>query len=272
MNESLPTLREKVAQSFENVNTSVGVAINLAILALTILSLVIFVIQTYPISPTARSILNDLDFAVLILFTIEYILRFWSARSRVKFFFDFFAIIDLISILPLFLGGIDVRFFRIFRWFRLLKLIRLTNSDLFAFKFKVKDQVIFIRIYLVLFSTVFIYSGLIYQIEHPNNPELFDNFFDALYYSIVTMTTVGFGDITALTEAGRLLTVLMIITGITLIPWQIGDLVKQLLKTTNDSSKVCLECGLTSHDLDAVYCKACGVKLKLLSSRLENQL
>ncbi len=272
MDESLPTLREKVAQSFEEVNTTVGVAINLTILTLTILSLVIFVVQTYPISPTARSILNELDFAVLILFTIEYILRFWSARSRLKFLFDFFSIIDLISILPLFLGGIDVRFFRILRWFRLLKLIRLTSSDLFAFKFKVKDQVIFIRIYLVLFSTVFIYSGLIYQVEHPNNPDLFDNFFDALYYSIVTMTTVGFGDITALTEAGRLLTVLMIITGITLIPWQIGDLVKQLLKTTNNSSKICIECGLSSHDSDAVYCKACGEKLKLLSSSLEHQI
>lgn len=269
MTDSQPNYREKVAGYFEEVNTPIGFGINLAILALSILSLVIFVIQTYTISSKFREILNYLDQFILILFTIEYSLRFWSAKSRLKFVFDFFSIIDLISVIPLFLWGINVRFFRIFRWFRLLKLIRLANSDLFAVKFKVKDQIIFIRIYLVLFSTLFIYSGLIYQVENPNNPELFDNFFDALYYCVVTMTTVGFGDILPFSTTGRLITIFMILTGIVLIPWQVGDLVKQLLKTTNNSSKGCPDCGLAIHDLDAVYCKACGGKLKLLSSRLE---
>lgn len=269
MIDSQPNYREKIAGYFEEVNTPIGFGINLAILALTILSLVIFVIETYTISATVRTTLNQLDKLILILFTIEYSLRFWSAKSRFKFVIDFFSIIDLISIIPLFLGGIDVRFFRIFRWFRLLKLIRLANNDLFAVKFKVKDQVIFIRIYLVLFSTVFIYSGLIYQVENPNNPELFDNFFDALYYCIVTMTTVGFGDILPFSPIGRLITIFMILTGIVLIPWQVGDLVKQLLKTTNNSPKGCPDCNLAIHDIDAVYCKACGGKLKLLSSNLE---
>ncbi len=265
-----PRYREKIAGYFEEVNTNIGVGINLAILALTIFSLIIFVIETYPISTTTRTILNQIDHFILILFTIEYSLRLWAARSRLKFVFDFFSIIDLISIIPLFLGGIDVRFFRIFRWFRLLKLIRLTNSDLFTVKFKVKNQVIFIRIYLVLFSSLFIYSGLIYQVEHPRHPEIFRNFFDALYYSIVTMTTVGFGDITAFSQAGRMLTVLMILTGIILIPWQVGDLIKQLLKTPSSSSKTCLDCPLSVHDEDAIYCKVCGVKLKLLLPNLEN--
>lgn len=272
MLNSFKNYREKIAGYFEEVNTPIGFGINVAILALTILSLIIFVIQTYSISENIRTILNTLDQFILILFTIEYSLRFWSAKSRLKFVFDFFSIIDLISIIPLFLGGIDIRFFRIFRWFRLLKLIRLGNSDLFAVKFKVKDKVIFIRIYLVLFSTLFIYSGLIYQVEHPHNPELFSNFFDALYYSIVTMTTVGFGDILAFSEMGRFLTILMILTGIILIPWQVGDLVKQLLKTTNNSTKFCSDCGLAIHDADAVFCKACGVKLKLLSPTLESQI
>jgi voltage-gated potassium channel len=221
------------------------------------------VIQTYPISPNLRDLLNDLDTIILILFTIEYSLRLWAAKSRWKFFFDFFSIIDLISIIPLFLGWFDIRFLRIFRWFRLLKLIRLANSDLFAVKLKFKDQIIFVRIYLVLFSTVFIYSGLIYQLEHPHNPDLFRNFFDALYYSIVTMTTVGFGDIIPLSESGRLLTVMMILTGIILIPWQIGDLVKQLLKASSTTSLFCSGCGLLTHDADANFCKICGLKLSV---------
>ncbi|MGL5034679.1 MAG: ion transporter [Microcystaceae cyanobacterium] len=258
---SLEKIRDKITLYFEDVNTPIGIGINVAILALSVLSLTMFIIQTYPISPGFREILNQIDTFVLILFTIEYGLRLWAAKSRLKFVFDFFSIIDLISIIPLFLGWFDIRFFRIFRWFRLLKIIRLANSDLFAVKFKLKDQVIFIRIYLILFSTVFIYTGLIYQIEHPKNPELFNNFFDALYYCIVTMTTVGFGDIIPLSESGRVLTVLMILTGIVLIPWQVGDLVKQLLKISNQSSRFCTGCGLSVHDLDAHFCKLCGTKL-----------
>jgi voltage-gated potassium channel len=258
-----PNLRDKIANYLEEIDTPTSIGINLAILGLTVFSLIIFVIQTYPISPNLRDLLNDLDTIILILFTIEYSLRLWAAKSRWKFFFDFFSIIDLISIIPLFLGWFDIRFLRIFRWFRLLKLIRLANSDLFAVKLKFKDQIIFVRIYLVLFSTVFIYSGLIYQLEHPHNPDLFRNFFDALYYSIVTMTTVGFGDIIPLSESGRLLTVMMILTGIILIPWQIGDLVKQLLKASSTTSLFCSGCGLLTHDADANFCKICGLKLSV---------
>ncbi|MEB3247897.1 MAG: ion transporter [Merismopediaceae bacterium] len=256
------TLRQQTALIFEKVNTPIEIAINFAILALSILSLTIFVVQTYDIPEQWRSLLNELDTFILICFTFEYLLRLWSAPSRLKFIVDFYSLIDLISVLPLFLIGFDVRFFRILRWFRLLKIIRLANNDLFAVKFKIKDQVIFIRIYLILFSTIFIYSGLIYQIEHPQAPEIFGNFFDALYYCVVTMTTVGFGDITPLSDTGRMLTIIMIITGIILIPWQVGDLVKQLLKVTNQVNTLCDQCGLVVHDSDANYCKSCGAKLR----------
>ena len=76
------------------------------------------------------------------------------------------------------------------------------------------------------------------------------------------MTTVGFGDVTPTSEGGRLLTVLMILTGIVLIPWQLGDLIKQLLKTANQVEKACSGCGLPFHDTDAQFCKICGTQLK----------
>jgi voltage-gated potassium channel len=98
---------------------------------------------------------------------------------------------------------------------------------------------------------------LIYQVEHPVNPDQFSTFLDAIYFSVATMTTVGFGDITPISEVGRLLTVLMILTGIALIPWQLGDLIKQLVKTSKQIEIRC-DCGLAAHDADARYCKACG--------------
>jgi voltage-gated potassium channel len=76
------------------------------------------------------------------------------------------------------------------------------------------------------------------------------------------MTTVGFGDVTPISEAGRLLTVLMILTGIAVIPWQLGDLIKQLLKTSNQVETPCSVCGLPFHDQDAQFCKICGTKLE----------
>ena len=84
---------------------------------------------------------------------------------------------------------------------------------------------------------------------------------DAFYFSIVTMTTVGFGDVTPISEIGRLLTVLMIFTGIALIPWQVGDLIKRLVKNTTQVEIVCAGCGLAFHDVDAGFCKRCGTKL-----------
>ena len=93
------------------------------------------------------------------------------------------------------------------------------------------------------------------------NPQVFTTFVDAMYFSIVTMTTVGFGDVTPVTQIGRLLTVLMILTGIALIPWQIGDLIKRIIKTANGVETFCSGCGLDLHDEDAKFCKICGTKL-----------
>jgi voltage-gated potassium channel len=118
-----------------------------------------------------------------------------------------------------------------------------------------------------LFAIIFVYSGLIYQVEHQVNPENFRTFLDAFYFSVVTMTTVGFGDITPISETGRLLTVLMILTGIALIPWQLGDLIRQFAKTSNQIKTLCPTCSLSFHDADAQFCKICGTQLERETSQ-----
>jgi voltage-gated potassium channel len=254
--------RKTISQYLEDFETPIGKTINLIILGLIFLSLVIFVVETFSIPPSLGIWLDNLDLAILVLFTIEYLIRLWCAESKVKFVFSLFSIFDLLSIVPLLIGIMDIRFIRIFRWFRLLRLIRFLDFKISIFKVETEDGVIFARIFLTLFSIIFVYSGFIYQAEHAINPTIFRNFFDALYFSIVTMTTVGFGDVTPVSESGRALTVLMIITGILLIPWQVGELVKQLLETTTQVQKKCSGCGLSIHDFDANHCKICGTKLE----------
>jgi len=254
-------LKQKIAFYLEDIETPVGKAINLIITGLVLLSSAIFVAETYPLPDYVRLNLETIDLAILLFFAYEYLLRFWCAEEKLKYFFSLYSLIDLIAILPFLLGVVDISFLRIFRWFRILKLLRFIDGKTLFGVISSEDSVIFGRILFTLFAIIFVYSGLIYQVEHPVNPKVFDTFFDAVYFSVVTMTTVGFGDVTPISEGGRLMTVLMILTGIGLIPWQLGDLIKRLVKTANQVETTCPTCSLSSHDADARFCKICGTKL-----------
>ncbi|MBW4644316.1 MAG: ion transporter [Goleter apudmare HA4340-LM2] len=256
--------KENTEFFLKDLDTPIGKAINLTIAGLVLLSSGIFVAETYNIPGSLRFYLNLVDTVILIIFVLEYTLRLWSAENRIKYLLSFYSMIDLMAILPFFLGAVDISFIRLLRWFRILRLIRFIDKKVLFSTISTEDGVIFIRILFTLFAIIFVYSGLIYQVEHPVNPEGFATFLDALYFSVVTMTTVGFGDVTPISELGRWLTVLMILTGIGLIPWQVGDLIKRLVKTANQVEKICSGCGLAYHDADAGFCKRCGTKLPVI--------
>lgn len=255
-------LRQKISFYFEDIETPTGRVINLIITGLVLLSSAIFVIETYPIPENLRVYLNFTNSVILPIFTVEYLLRFWCAEKKINFLLSLYSLIDLIAIIPFLIGVIDISYIRIFRWFRILRLVRFLEGKTFTSRLSRGDSVIYARILFTLFAIIFVYSGLIYQVEHPVNPAGFGTFLDAVYFAVVTMTTVGFGDVTPISETGRLLTVLMIFTGIGLIPWQVGDLIRRLVKTTNKVETVCLNCGLSFHDVDARFCKSCGTGLE----------
>ncbi|WP_036481684.1 ion transporter [Myxosarcina sp. GI1] len=255
------SLQEKVAFYLEDTRTIVGLWFSLIILGLILLSSAIFVAETYPISDRLRNIIEICDRLILIIFTIEYCLRFWSAPNKTKFFLSFFSFIDLLAISPLLFGFINISFIRVFRWFRILRIIRFWQFETELFGIKAQDSIVFARIFLTLFSIIFVYAGLIYQVEHQVNDRGLENFFDAFYFVVVTMTTVGYGDVTPLSEAGRAMTVLMIFTGVLFIPWQLSELIGLVVKTATSVEEKCHNCGLSRHEPDAIFCKQCGTKL-----------
>lgn len=257
-------LRQKLSFYLKDLDTPLGKTINLTIVFLVLLSSILFVVDTYAIPASIHLKLRGVDNIILLFFALEYILRLWCAERKINYIFSFYSIIDLMAILPYFIGVVDIRFIRLLRWFRILRLIRFLDKKILIGSISTEDGIILGRIIFTLLAIIFIYSGLIYQVEHPVNSKVFSTFLDAVYFSVVTMTTVGFGDVTPISEVGRLMTVLMILTGIALIPWQLGELIKRLVKTANQVETLCPTCGLSFHDTDAQFCKLCSAKLEKL--------
>lgn len=255
------TLKEKIRQAFEETQTRSGLVVNGAIAILILLSAALFAIQTYSLPRPVSLALNIADQVILALFTLEYLLRAWSAKAPLKFIFSLYGLIDLVAVLPFVLGFVDTRFFRLIRWLRILRLARFFEKKNWFGRLNGSEGLIFARILFTLFSIIFIYAGAIYQAEHEANSEDFVTFLDAVYFAVVTMTTVGFGDITPVSETGRGLTIMMILTGIALIPTQVGNFIQQFTKVQNSVRITCDSCGLLGHETDAQYCRRCGSTL-----------
>lgn len=192
---------------------------------LILVSVVTFSIETLPnLSPQTRIILQSIEWFSVIVFTLEYVLRIYVSRHRTKFIFSFFGIIDLLAILPFYLSfGVDLRSLRALRFLRLFRILKLAryNRALNHFSRAIKSAkeeillFIFITLILIYFSAVGIY-----YFENEAQPQHFSSIFDSLWWAIITLTTVGYGDVYPITVGGKVFTffILMIGLGIVAIP------------------------------------------------------
>ncbi|MEE4354106.1 MAG: ion transporter [Desulfatiglans sp.] len=248
--------------------TPVGKIIDILIILLNLVICAIFVIDTYDISEDTRSILWKTEVIIIAFFIVEYAARLYGARNRRKQLMDIYSIIDLIAILPtlslLMLPVIGVsidlgliREIRIFRVFRIFRFLRFTADPHFFFGTITIKVLQIVRLFLTILMIFFISSGLFLYVERDINQHV-ATFGDAFYFTVVTLTTVGFGDITPISEPGKWVTVLMIISGIILIPWQVSRLIREWIHLATKKETVCRRCGLRYHDRDASHCKACG--------------
>lgn len=251
------TLKTRIRAELEEASTGLGLGVNIAIAVLILLSAGLFVAETYPLSARASAVLNLLDWLILVVFVVEYGVRLWAAERPLRHLISPYALVDLVAILPVLAGVFDTRSLRLIRWLRILKLARFLEEE----RWLGREGLIIARIIFTLFSIVFIYSGAIYQVEHPIDASVFGTFLDAMYFAVVTMTTVGYGDVTPVSESGRTLTVMMILTGIALIPSQVGNLIQNINRMQTVNAVRCENCGLSSHEADAVYCRRCGTQL-----------
>lgn len=206
-----------------------------------------------------------------VLFTIEYILRIVSASQKVRYIFSFYGIIDLLAIIPtylsLILAGyqylIIIRVLRLLRIFRILKLYRFIGaSHHLVESLKASRHKIAVFLSAVM-AIVIVMGAAMYLIEGPENG--FRSIPESIYWAIITLTTVGYGDITPITPLGKSLAAMIMILGYSIIAVPTGIITSELsLKSAQlkeEQEKCCKDCGCVEHDEDANYCKKCGKKI-----------
>lgn len=193
--------------------------------ALIFLSIIAFSYETVPdLEPSTRKLLRIIEIFCVIVFTIEYLLRIYVSDKKHKFIFSFFGIIDFLAILPFYLSlGVDLRSLRALRFlrlFRILKLIRY-NKAIKHFSKAISLAKEEILLFLIVTLILIYFSAVgIYYFENEAQPENFSSIFDSLWWAIITLTTVGYGDVYPITVGGKVFTffILMIGLGIVAIP------------------------------------------------------
>ncbi len=208
---------------------------------LILISLVTYSIETLPnLSPFSQSLLHIIETFCIIIFTIEYLVRLWVAEHKLAFVFSFYGLVDLLAILPFFfVSGLDLRTMRIFRLFRLLRAFKLLRYSQALLRLKLALKLIKEELLIFTVATGFVLyvSAVgIYHFEHEAQPELFKSVFHSLWWSIITLTTVGYGDIYPITIGGRIFTFFMLVVGLGVIAVPTGLIASALSETIRNEA------------------------------------
>lgn len=220
---------------------------------------IIFFIVTTPLVPTAPVLAIDATIGVLIL--ADFCIRLWIAPSKMRMLRQIYTLADILVIFSLLLAPLltpHLAFLRVVRTLRLLHsyhVLRDLRGEVILFRRN--EEVIISAVNLAVF--IFLVTSLVFALQVNRNPNI-NSFVDALYFTVATLTTTGFGDITLIGDTGRLLAVSIMIVGVALF--------LRLAQTIFRPQKVrykCAGCGLNRHEPDAVHCKHCGREVRIES-------
>ncbi len=264
-------LKMKIFDIVFEANTPYGKLFDIGLLFFIMLSVAMVVLESIP-SFNARyhTFLIVSEWIITILFTIEYCLRIYSVQKPWRYIFSFYGIIDLLSILPFFLGIFfpstkylsSIRILRLFRILRIFNLSGLTqNRNLLLLGLKrSKDKIIVFLSFVIL--VVVVIGSFMYVIEKDHPESGFTSIPVSIYWAIVTMTTVGYGDVSPVTSLGRFLASIIMILGYGIIAVPAGIMSQEFSKSSKeevpDNTDVCRHCGDNYHLDGANYCKTCG--------------
>jgi voltage-gated potassium channel len=228
-------MKEFIRSIVEDNTTKKGRVFDYFIQTLIMFSLISFSVETLPNnSPHVIKFLEYFETLCIIIFSVEYLLRVFVSRKPLSYIFSFYGIIDLLAILPFYLKGtLDfraIRAFRVFRVFRTLKLIRY-NRALHRFHIAakiVKEEIVLF--FIVTGILIFLTASGIYFFENEAQPKVFASVFHSLWWAIVTLTTVGYGDVYPITVGGKIFTFFVLLIGVGIVTVPAGLVATSLSK------------------------------------------
>jgi voltage-gated potassium channel len=262
--------RDSLHEVIFEAETPAGRAFDVALIGLILLSVLAVMLESVSaIRERYGAELNVAEWAFTLLFTLEYILRFLSVRRPLRYAISFFGVVDLLAIIPTYLSLLIpgshyllvVRILRLLRVFRVLKLAEyLTEADVLMRALRASRRKISVFLLTVL-TLVVVIGALLYVVEGEENG--FTSIPVSIYWAVVTLTTVGYGDISPKTPLGQGLAVLVMITGYGIIAVPTGIVTVEIAQAARRvvSTQACPECASEGHDADAIYCKYCAAKL-----------
>lgn len=251
-------------------HTKAGRAFDLALIVAILSSLIVLVLESIPsIKASWGTQLRYVEYTFTALFTLEYLLRLYCSPKPTAYAKSFYGLIDLLAILPTYLAfffpaasfmGV-IRALRIMRIFRILKLVRyLQDSNILLRSLLMAKRKIFI-FFTTVAILVTIFGALIYVIEGPKNG--FTSIPQSIYWAIVTITTVGYGDLVPQTALGKAIASMTMLLGYSILAVPTGIITAELNQEMSSHKTLvkCPNCMQTGHDSDALHCKHCGSEL-----------
>lgn len=254
-------------------DTPAGKAFDIAVMVAIVLSLIVAFVETKPeVVGRFKDVLTIMEYVLTFFFTLEYILRLYCSPRPKDYALSFFGVIDLLATMPLYLSFIPylssaryffiLRVFRLIRIFRVLKLFSFINEGhllMQSIRLSAKKILVYFLFVLIL---VIILGTLMFMVEGGQPGTQFTDIGTSIYWAIVTLTTVGYGDITPVTLVGRLLSGIVMILGYTIIAVPTGIVSATMIDETKRKGRNgrCPRCNEKT-DLKANYCKHCGERL-----------
>ena len=264
-------LRERVRIIIHEADTPAGKAFDVALIVAILGSVAVVMMLTVPSLESWHDSLYTVEWGFTILFTLEYALRLWSVNAPAKYARSYFGVIDLVAILPTYISAIFpganyllvVRALRVLRIFRILKLIeyvRGARTMMRALRASFAKIMVFLLAIVILATII---GAVMYLVEGQPGTK-FESIPQSIYWAIVTLTTVGYGDITPATPLGQFLAAVVMIMGYSIIAVPTGIVSAEMVKADGPdapNTRACPNCGVEGHRTDAVHCHACGETL-----------
>ena len=268
-NDAMSPLREQLKTIIFGTDTLPGKLFDLVLIFSIIISVITVLIDSVEYHhQNYGNILKIAEWIFTIMFTLEYSMRIYCIRRPLSYMYSFFGIIDLLAVLPtylsLFIPGTEVlvviRVLRVMRVFRVLKLAQyMGEAALLVKALSASRRKIFIFLFSVM-NIVIILGSVMYLVE--GEASGFDSIPRSIYWAIVTLTTVGYGDISPITNLGQAIAAVIMVTGYSIIAVPTGIVTAELVFSDHiPGTQECIVCGMGDLKEDAIFCRICGAKL-----------